>query len=293
MSACLQAVLQDAMHCLASHHVPEPEATAEVLLADVLALPRWRLRFESNRTLSAAQHAAYLERLQRRLKGEPVQYILGSQEFWSLPFTVNPHVLIPRPESELLVEYGVSHVRQWQAKYHHEALWLLDVGTGSGNLAISLAHTIPESQVCGIDRALGALRVAQHNARQLGVAEQVHWLCGDLVTALHGAKQRFALCVANLPYVTLTEWQHLPREIKDHEPIEALQGGQSGLDLIRRLLATSVDLLAPEGVLMLEVGWQQAAAVLEDFQRQGAFQALGSYQDYSGIDRVVWGQVAD
>jgi release factor glutamine methyltransferase len=120
----------------------------------------------------------------------------------------------------------------------------------------------------------------------------VHWLCGDLVTALHVAKQRFALCVANLPYVTLTEWQHLPREIKDYEPVEALQGGQSGLDLIRRLLASSVDLLAPEGVLMLEVGWQQAAVVLEDFQRQGAFQALGSYQDYSGIARVVWGQVA-
>jgi release factor glutamine methyltransferase len=225
------------------------------------------------------------------MHGEPVQYITGTQEFWSLAFDVNPQVLIPRPESELLVEHGIRVVQQWCQRYPHIPPVLLDVGTGSGNLAVSLAHTLPQSQVWGIDCALETLRVAQRNAQRLDVAERVHWVCGELLTALRPGEHRFALCVGNLPYVTTAEWHALPPEIRDYEPPRALLGGEDGLELIRRLISVVPDVLAPAGTLLLEVGWQQATAVCTLLQVQGCFRAFGTYQDFAGIDRVVWAQV--
>jgi release factor glutamine methyltransferase len=234
---------------------------------------------------------AYRGRLQRRLNGEPVQYITGKQEFWSLEFAVSPHVLIPRPESEVLVAQGTRLAQEWRTRHPQAQLALLDVGAGSGNLAISLAHTLPQAQVWAVDRAYGALQVARQNAQRLGVAERLHWLCNDLVTAFQDGRHAFALCVANLPYVTTAEWQSLPREIKDYEPPGALCGGRDGLELIRRLIATSPAVLAPGGSLLLEVGWQQATAVQELIRQQGYFCSTGVYHDSAGIERVVWAQV--
>src|SRR5262249_35119764 len=154
------------------------------------------------------------------------QYITGRQEFWSLEFAVDSHVLIPRPESELLVEHGVRVAQQWRGAHPQASLALVDVGTGSGNLAISLAHTVPQAQVWAVDCAFGALQVRRRNARHLGVVERLHWVCGDLLTAFQLRQGGFALCVANLPYVTAAEWSSLPREIKDHEPFGALWGGR-------------------------------------------------------------------
>jgi release factor glutamine methyltransferase len=220
-----------------------------------------------------------------------VQYITGHQEFWSLEFEVNPQVLIPRPESELLVEHGMHAVRQWCATQQKLAPRLLDVGTGSGNLAISLAAALPQSQVWGSDVALDALRMAQANARRLGVADRLRWVCGDLMIPFRVNSRCFALCVANLPYVSVSEWQQLPREIRDHEPRGALVGGDDGLDLIRRLVVTSPGVLAPGGVLLLEVGQGQAPAVIDLMRRSKQFQATGMLQDFAGIARVVWGHV--
>jgi len=290
MSQTLGGALRQAIHCLERHGVSEPRAVAEVLLADLLATTRPQLYITAERPLSTDQHVAYLARLQRRLQGEPVQYITGKQEFWSLEFAVSRQVLIPRPESELLVEQGTRLAQQWCTAHPQACLALLDVGTGSGSLAISLAHTLPQAQVWAVDRAYGALQVARQNAQRLGVAERLHWVCGDLVTAFQGARQYFALCVANLPYVTMAEWHSLPREIKDYEPASALCGGRDGLDLLRRLIATSPEVLAPGGVLLLEVGWQQAPAVQDMLRQQGGFRATGVYHDLAGIERVVWAQ---
>jgi release factor glutamine methyltransferase len=237
------------------------------------------------------QQVAYRERLQRRLHGEPVQYIIGKQEFWSLEFSVSPHVLIPRPESEVLVEQGVRLAQEWCIVHPYTHLAILDVGTGSGNLAISLAHTLPQAHVWAVDCTYEALQVARQNAQHLGVAERLHWVCSDLLTALQEDKRYFALCVANLPYVTTAEWHSLPQEIKDYEPHRALCGGQDGLELIRRLVTSSLEVLAPGGVLLLEVGWQQAPAVQETIRQQGHFNSLGIYHDLAGIERVVWAQV--
>lgn len=292
MSATIREALQDAIRCLTHTGSPEPRAAAEALLADLLALPRWQLHLENHRALSTSQRSCYTERIERRQRGEPVQYIIGRQEFWSLEFEVNPDVLIPRPESELLVELGARLVRQWCAAQPHEVLHLLDVGTGSGNLAASLASELPRSHIWGIDGSLAALRVAKRNAQRLGVASKLTWLCGDLVTPLQDGLRRFALCVSNLPYVTTAEWQQLPQEVRMYEPPGALLGGCDGLTLIRRFIVLSPMLLASGGSLLLEVGWKQAGAVLDILHQTGAFERTEVYRDFAGIERVVHAQVA-
>lgn len=291
MSTTIGEALWCAVQCLTQAEISEPRAAAEILLADLLLLPRWQLHLERDRILKDHLHACYAKRLARRQRGEPVQYITGRQEFWSLEFEVNADVLIPRPESELLVEHGVRLARQWHMLQPQQALRLLDVGTGSGNLAISLAHELPRSSVWGIDRSFAALRVARRNARRLGVARQVAWTCGDLLTPLRGHGQRFALCVSNLPYVTVDEWRQLPREVQRYEPTGALIGGDDGLDLIRRLIADSPQVLAPGGSLLLEVGWKQAAKVLDILRQSGFFHCMDVYHDLAGIERVVWAQM--
>ena len=266
-------------------------ADAEVLLADVLMLPRLHLYLDAHHPLNAVQHHAYLAHLNRRMRGEPVQYITGKQEFRSLTFEVDPHVLIPRPESELLVEYGVQWARNWAKLRGTSNLWCLDVGAGSGNLGISLLHELPVYGACAIDSSQAALKVATRNAQQLGVADRWHGLCGDLVESLQSCSKRFAVCVANLPYVAAAEWRALSPHIKDHEPAAALLGGVDGLDVMRRLIASAPAVLAPQGMLLLEVGWRQADAVKALMRQTARFEAVGVHQDFAGIDRVVWGRM--
>ena len=291
MSTTIGTALRGAIRRLTRAEISEPRAAAEVLLADLLSVPRWQLYLDNDRVLETSLYAHYVDRLRRRQSGEPVQYITGRQEFWSLEFDVNATVLIPRPESELLVEHGVRLAQQWHRLYPQQTLHLLDVGTGSGNLAVSLARELPQSSVWGIDCSIAALRVAQRNAERLGVAPQLQWICGDLLSPLHDPIQRFALCVGNLPYVTLDEWRQLPREIRSYEPSSAFVGGHDGLSLIRRLIADSPQVLAAGGSLLLEVGWQQAAEVLAIVRQSGFFHRMDVYHDLAGIERVVWAQM--
>ncbi len=286
MNQTVGELLRRAISDLAHEGAAEPKAAAEVLLADLLDLPRLSLFLETHRVLSTAQCDAYAGRIRRRLRGEPVQYILGAQEFWSLSFAVNAAVLVPRPETELLVEHGVRHARRWMAR-HTAAIDAIDVGTGSGNIAVSMAHAVPQSRVWGVDISWAALQVARANARQHAVAHRTWWIQGDLLTPIRAAG-RFALCTANLPYVTTAEWAALPRDIKAYEPALALCGGADGLDLIRRLIAMCPHVLASEGMVLLEVGWQQARVVKAVLEAQGAFADVGVARDLAGIDRVVW-----
>jgi release factor glutamine methyltransferase len=290
MSVTIGAALRQAVRCLQQAGVSEPRASAEVLLADLLSISRPRLYLESGRPLSYAHYRLYTHRLQRRQHGEPVQYITGHQEFWSRDFEVNAQVLIPRPESELLVECGAELMRRWE-RSGRERPCVLDIGTGSGNLAISLAHELPQASVWAIDRSMAALRVAQGNARQHEVADRLIWWCGDLVTALHPQLCRFALCVSNLPYISRAEWPSVSPEVRDYEPREALCGGEDGLALIRRLITAAPGVLAPGGSLLLEVGWKQAQAVVEGMRQAETFCRIEAYRDLAGIERVVWGQV--
>jgi release factor glutamine methyltransferase len=291
MSQTVGKLLRRAVAHLESGGVAEPRAAAEVLLADLLDLPRLSLFLDTHRVLSPSQRDAYAARIRRRLRGEPVQYIIGTQEFCSLSFVVNAAVLIPRPETELLVEHGVKHVRQWSTR-HASAVHVLDAGTGSGNIAVSLAHAVPQSRVWGVDISWDALRVARANAQHHGVGQRVGWIQGDLLTPIRDTGCKFALCTANLPYVTTAEWAQLPRDIKAYEPALALCGGADGLDVIRRLIVMSPHVLTSGGMVMLEVGWQQAKTVMEILCQQHAFADVGVERDFAGIERIVWGRKA-
>ena len=290
MSLARRSVLQRATKCLERHGVPESVPDAEVLLAHVLALPRLHLHIDALQPISLSQQRDYLDCLRRRIRGEPVQYITGKQEFRSLAFEVNPHVLIPRPESELLVDHGVRWAKRWARENGTSRLRCLDVGTGSGNLGISLLHDLPDCSVWAVDSSLRALNVARRNARELGVGDRWQGLCGDLVEPLRSESPGFAVCVANLPYVTNAEWETLPAHIKDYEPAAALLGGTDGLELIRRLIVAVPTVLAPRGTLLLEVGWQQAELVEGLMRRTARFEVTSKCTDFAGIERVVWGR---
>ncbi len=287
MSQTIGELLRRAIADLEREGIAELKAAAEVLLADLLDLPRLSLFLETHRVLSILQCDAYAERIRRRLQGEPVQYIIGTQEFWSLSFVVSGAVLVPRPETELLVDYGVRYARQWSTG-HAAEIDLVDVGTGSGNIAVSFAHTVPQSRVWGVDISWDALQVARTNARRHAVADRMTWIQGDLLTSIRQTGRAFAICTANLPYVTTAEWAALPRDIKAYEPALALCGGEDGLDLLRRLVVMSPYVLAPGGLMLLEVGWQQAREVASILNAQAAFIDVGIEQDLAGIERMVW-----
>ena len=269
--------------------MPEPLPDAEVLLAHVLTLPRLHIYIDAHRPISPSQQQVYLDCLRRRIRGEPVQYITGKQEFHSLDFEVTPHVLIPRPESELLVDGAVRWGKHWARQNGASRFRCLDVGTGSGNLGISLLQELPDCTAFAIDSSMAAIRVARRNALRLGVDDRWQGLCGDLVGPLRPGSPRFAVCLANLPYVTDAEWQLLPAHIREYEPAAALMGGTDGLDLIRRLISAAPEVLSAPGTLLLEVGWQQADAVERLMRQTPQFQVTGRYRDFAGIERVVWG----
>ena len=260
--------------------VSEPRASGEVLLAHALNLSRLDLYLRYDQPLSPEELARFKALVVRRRAGEPVAYITGHREFWSLDFKVTPAVLIPRPETETLVE-AVLQV----FKPETESL-CLEVGVGSGAIIIALARELPQTRWLGLDLSAPALTVARENAQTHGVAPRLHFLRGDLLSALKPGP-RFALVVANLPYIPRPVWEHLPQDIKEFEPREALLGGEDGLDLIRPLAQAAPGILQPGGWLALEVADGQAPKVAALLQETGEFEQIEKIPDYLGIERVI------
>jgi release factor glutamine methyltransferase len=261
--------------------VSEPRASAELLLGHVLGLDRLSLYLNPQRSVETSELAAFMKCVERRLLGEPVQYITGTQEFWSLSLSVTPAVLIPRPESELLVEAVLPIAHGAGA----EKLRIADLGTGSGAIAVALARELPEAVVVAGDLSSAALRVARGNALRHHVAERVHFVAADLFAPFRRAV--FDIVVTNPPYVQSSHIPLLPREIRDYEPRAALDGGVDGLASIRVIIRGAPDLLRPAGVLVLEMGAGQSedvAALVSETKRYGRHRIV---KDYSGIDRVL------
>jgi release factor glutamine methyltransferase len=277
-------LLQWAHTYLQSKGTSEPRTSAEVLLAHCLHCTRLNLYLRHDQPLADGELSCYKSLLKRRLAREPTQYITGHQEFWSLDFLVSPAVLIPRPETELLVEAVLKHLTRMESG--GKAWRILDVGTGSGVLAVALAKELPQAQILAVDRSGEALRVARENARRHGVQQQITLVLGDLVEALTN-QACFDVIVANPPYVPTAVWEQLPRDIKDYEPRLALDGGPDGLDVIRALVAEVHRLLHPGGFLALEVGQGQAGAVKELLDNSGAYTPAEIHPDYQRIGRVV------
>jgi release factor glutamine methyltransferase len=254
---------------------------AELLLAHALSTTRIHLVVDAKRPLDAHELARFRELVRRRRLREPVAYILGLREFYGRPFRVDARVLVPRPDTETLVEVALDRTR-------HVALAMraLDLCTGSGCVAISLARERPTSRVLGTDISLDALAVARENALRLG-AYNVAFCRGDLFEAVDHS-DRFDLVTANPPYVVASEIDSLAPEICRHEPRLALDGGQDGMDIVRRIVASASAHLNQSGVLAVEVGAGSAPAVAELFAQAG-FEQIAVIRDYGRIERVVSG----
>ncbi|MCB2188486.1 MAG: peptide chain release factor N(5)-glutamine methyltransferase [Deltaproteobacteria bacterium] len=272
---------------LAGHQVEAPRLSAELMLAQVLSCSRMDLYLRFDQPLSPAELAAYKELLLRRRQHEPVAYLLGRQGFHSLELRVGPGVLIPRPETELLVEEALAHLAD------QDYPRLLDLCTGSGAVALAVATHHPGVAVVGVDLSARALAYARANAAALGLAERVSWLQGDLWEPLAAGGGFFEVITANPPYVAREDWDSLPAQVRDYEPREALDGGPGGLDLIRVILEGAGSYLRPGGWLLIEMGQGQAAGARRIAAATGVYVEIDTKLDLAGIERVLVCQRGD
>lgn len=260
----------------------------QCLLQAVLQVNRAYLLTHPEQALDAGQYARYMALFERRLGGEPIAYLLGEREFYGLTFKVSPATLIPRPETELLVELALQRMPQHPspASGRGGIFRVLDMGTGSGAIALSIAHARPNVEVVAVDASAAALEVAQLNAQQLGLGN-VRLLHSDWFSALQG--ERFDMIVSNPPYIGVND-EHLAQGDVRFEPRTALASGADGLDDIRRICASAHAHLDPKGWLLLEHGYDQATQVRSLLQQTG-FAEVFSARDLAGIERVSGGCV--
>jgi release factor glutamine methyltransferase len=256
---------------------PSPRLDAEVLLAQTLGLRRVEFYVRPERPLGTGEEGSYQTLLLRRARGEPVSYILGQKEFFGLTMAVDRRVLVPRPETEVLVGRTLEHARA----LGRSDLRIADIGTGSGCIVVALAAHLPAARFYATDISPEAAAVAQENLRRHGVSERVRVLVGDLCAPLPEAVD---LLVSNPPY---TVWATLPAGITAYEPRQALDGGADGLEVYRRLLPQIPGHLGPGGGALLEIGDGQAADVLALAGAALPGVPLRTWPDYSGIERVV------
>ncbi len=277
----IEAVLRWATDDFRARGIESPRLDAELLLTRALSLTRIQLIVDGKRPLDVAELTRVRELVKRRRAREPIAYILGEREFYGRAFRVDARVLVPRPDTEALVDVALERTRAVSL-----SMRALDVCTGSGCVAVTLARERPTSTVFGADVSEAALAVAIGNALRLG-AYNVAWRRGDLFAAVE-ATQPFDLITANPPYIADGEIASLPPDVRDYEPRLALDGGQAGLAVLGRVVAEAPTRLAPGGVLATEVGAGQAAAVVELFGRAG-FVDVDVRRDYGRIERVVSG----
>jgi len=259
----------------------EGDIEAEMLLRECLSLDRTRLYARLGEELSTEQEEAYRGLIVRRMVYEPAAYILGHKEFFGLEFEVTPAAIIPRPETEVLVEIAIDFLRRHSAHDREIA----DIGTGSGVIAVSIAHAVPEAHIVAVDLSDDALELARRNAERHRVQRRIRFVQGDLVAPLDGGA--FGLIAANLPYVRTSDWEQLPREIREHEPREGLDGGADGLQVITRLLQQAPAHLAPGGLLLAEIGDTQGWAAADMAREAFPSACVEVRRDLSGRDRVL------
>lgn len=278
-----ETLLHDAVRLTDVLAINPSSARIEIqcLLQQVLNVPRAWLLAHSEHYPNETEQMHYQELLQRRLRGEPVAYLLGEREFFGLMFTVTPATLIPRPETELLVELALARIPQ------QDLCRVLDLGTGSGAIALALAHARPDVEVLGCDASTTALVVAHANAQQLAVANAA-FIHSDWFEAF--TAQKFNIIVSNPPYIAAGD-PHLAGGDVRFEPISALVSGGDGLHDIRHIAAHAPDYLEPGGWLLLEHGYDQAAQVRELLQQAG-FDVVFSACDLAGIERISGGRIA-
>jgi release factor glutamine methyltransferase len=274
---------------LKKKEIDSPRLTAEVLLAHQLNRTRVKLYLNFDQPLSDREISGYRDLIRRRVDREPLQYITGIQEFWSMNFVVGPQVLVPRPESELLVEQALSIFKsQTPTRAGHPRI--LDLGTGSGVLAVSIAREIEGAALWASDISEEALVVARLNAKNHGVAERIDFRVGDLWEPFVGEDIAFDGIVSNPPYITSEAFDTLPPEVRDHEPRVALDGGEGGMHYIEKIIRTGPDYLNRDGWLLLEMDPEQTMKALSLMDETGRYGTVKRIKDYSHRYRVVVAQ---
>jgi len=277
-------VIQRSSEFLARKGVDSPRLQVELLLAELLQVPRLKLYLDFERVLTEPQLAALRAMVRRRAEREPLQHIIGSTCFCGLNFAVSPAVLIPRPETELLAERAWQHLQRLRAAGAASPS-VIDVGTGSGCLAITLAVKCPEAAVHAVEISEAALAIATSNAQRRGVSERVHFHQSDLFAGLP-KELRFDLIVTNPPYIATSELDTLQPEVRNFDPHLALEGGADGLAFYRRLAAEAPRHLSAQGTLMAEFGDDQAEAVAEIF-RSAVWSIDELVRDLAGNLRIM------
>ncbi len=272
----LLEVLQSTTAYFKKHGIENPRLNAEHLLAHALGRTRMELYLEFERNLGEAELAPLRELVQRRGEGEPLDHLLGTVEFCGHTFLCDKRALVPRPETEQLVEIVESEIGNRQSK-------ILDVGTGSGVIALTLAKKFPEAQIFAVDVSEDALALARENAARLGLSGRVQFRKSDL---LENLDERFDLIVANLPYIATQDRHTLSREVL-HDPEVALFAGVHGDELVRELIEQAAPRLRPGGMLALEIGLDQSEALLSALAEKN-YRDICSKNDYSGVTRFLF-----
>jgi len=275
----IRTILQRAARDLNASGSPSPRLDAEVLLMRFLRMDRLQLCMQQERELSQEEAAGFARWVERRSLSEPVAYILGDKEFWSLRFEVSREVLIPRPETECLIE----EVLRFYCP-PGEGLRVLDIGTGSGAIGVVLARELPAARVAATDISPGALAVARRNALSHGVADRMEFFQGDLFAALSGD---FDIICSNPPYIQEDKYDLLPAGIRNFEPPGALIAGPDGLAFHRIIIREGAHRLKAGGRIFLEIGEGQRDRVAALFREEGRYGDIDCRKDYGGVDRVA------
>ena len=284
-----------------NNNISESRLDAEVLLSYVLGLERLKLYLEFNRILEKEELSTYKSLIKKRLDFIPVAYLVGQKEFMGLGFFINKHVLIPRPETELLVETVINKIKEgfpysFEEKTEKGELvkesipQIIDLGVGCGNIAVSIAKYVKNCKIYAIDVSQKCLEVAFHNSKTYKIEDKITFLLGSLFYSLEGynLKGKIDFIVSNPPYVKTTEFDSLPPEVRQ-EPYIALNGGKDGLDFYRQIISQSLIYLKEKGYLILEIGDGQKESIVDLMKKEG-FYSVEVVRDYSGIERIILAQ---
>jgi release factor glutamine methyltransferase len=273
-------ILNESTKALEAIDSPSARLDAEVLLSFCLDCDRLEFYKNPDMTLSDAQLAAFRKLLARRLQWEPVAYITGHKEFWTFTLAVNSSVLIPRPDTEIIVEETL----EVYSNYNSPQVRILDIGTGSGAIALALALEIPSVKVVATDTSQAALTLAKKNAAVWGLQEKIDFRQGSLFEPVEGL---FDIIVSNPPYIAAKDYEELPVSVRAFEPREALLAGVSGLEFYEKLIYQAAPYLKKNGWLLLEIGAKQEAGVREIMEASGFYESIEMRRDYAGLPRVI------
>ena len=277
----IQKILSWTQDYFSKKQVPEPRLSAELLLAHNLKLKRVDLYLQFERILTPPELATFRNFIQRRAKFEPVQYITREQDFMGLTFRVTPDTLIPRPETELLVESTIKEIES----IAHNNPSILDVGTGCGAIAVSIAHSCKTCQITAIDTSQAALQIARENSDLIGTP-QIDFMIADGLSFNSEAKNKYHLITVNPPYISEKDYHLLHPQVRDYEPKQALLAGTSGIEFYQKFIPSAPQIMHPEGVLLMEIGYNQIDKI-RTVVAQSEFNDFDFILDYQNKPRII------